>query len=204
MLRRGREFEADLAKRRSVRQFSKKPVPKPLIEIAIRTANSAPSAANRQPWTFVAVSNAKVKREIRIAAETEEYENYEGGRMPPDWLTAVAPLGRGWSSQFLETAPWLVVVFSETYHPLGRSIRRNYFVSESVGIACGFFIAALHRMGLSTLTHTPVPMGFLSKVLKRPPQEKPFIMFPVGYAAGKCRVPEITKKDLREVSEWIE
>lgn len=202
-LRRGREFCDELASRRSVRHFSPEPVPRELIEIAIATANSAPSGANRQPWTFVAVGNGATKRAIREAAEAEERENYEGGRMPAEWKEALAPLGTDWHKEFLEEAPWLVVVFAEQHRPVEGGIRKNYYVSESVGIACGFFIAALHRMGLATLTHTPSPMGFLSKVLKRPAHEKPYILFPVGYPAPGCTVPDVPKKTAAEVTEWI-
>jgi nitroreductase len=199
-LRRARAFRDSLLARRSVREFSPDPVPREAIEAAIATANGAPSGANRQPWFFVAVSDPDVKRRIRIAAEVEEKQNYEGGRMPPEWLAALAPLGTDWRKPFLETAPWLVVVFAEQRGPGGR---HNYYVSESVGIACGFFIAALHRMGLATLTHTPSPMGFLSKVLERPPNEKPYILFPVGYPAADCRVPDVPKKSPADVTRWL-
>lgn len=202
-VRRGREFRDDLARRRSIRHFSADPVPRELVELAIATANSAPSGANRQPWTFVAVSDAATKRAIREAAEAEERENYEGGRMPPDWREALAPLGTGWRKEFLEVAPWLVVVFAEQHRPAGGGIRKNYYVAESVGIACGFLIAALHRMGLATLTHTPSPMGFLSKLLKRPAWEKPYILFPVGYPAPGCTVPDIARKPAAEVTVWV-
>lgn len=203
MLRRARDFRDELASRRSVRHFSPKPVPRDLVEIAIATAHSAPSGANRQPWTFVAVGDATLKREIREAAEAEERENYDGGRMPPDWREALEPLGTDWHKEFLEEAPWLVVVFAELHRPVEGGIRKNYYVSESVGIACGFFIAALHHMGLATLTHTPSPMGFLSKALKRPAHEKPYILFPVGYPAENCAVPDVLKKPAAEVTVWI-
>ncbi|MEK7466446.1 MAG: nitroreductase family protein [Planctomycetota bacterium] len=203
MLRRATEFHDESGTRRSVRHFSQLPVPRELIEIAIATANSAPSGANRQPWTFVAVGNPEVKRQIREAAEVEERENYEGGRMPPDWLEALAPLGTGWHKEFLEEAPWLVVVFAELHKPFEGGIRKNYYVSESVGIACGLFIAAVHHMGLATLTHTPSPMGFLSKTLGRPSHEKPYILFPVGFPAENCTVPDIPKKAAEEVTVWI-
>jgi iodotyrosine deiodinase len=204
MLRRGRAFHEEMDRRRSVRFFSPDPVPRELIELAIRTASTAPSGAHRQPWKFVAVSDRAVKREIRIAAEAEEYESYVGGRMPPEWLEALAPLGTHWEKPFLETVPWVVVVFEELYavDADGRK-RKNYYPKESVGIACGLFIAALHRMGLATLTHTPSPMAFLSRLLDRPPNEKPFILFPVGYPAPDAEVPDIRRKGLEEISVWL-
>lgn len=205
MLQRGRDFYAELDRRRSVRGFSPDPVPRELIELAIRAASTAPSGAHRQPWKFVVVGDPVVKREIRIAAEAEEHESYVGGRMPPDWLEALAPLGTGWEKPYLEVVPWIVVVFEELYglEPDGRK-RKNYYPKESVGIACGLFIAALHRMGLATLTHTPSPMAFLSRILDRPVNEKPFILFPVGYPAPDAEVPDIRRKDLEEVSIWRE
>ena len=201
---RGRGFLEEMLRRRSVREFAPDPVPRELVELAIRAAASAPSGANRQPWRFVAVGDPAVKPEIRVAAEAEERENYEGGRMPPEWQEALLPLGTDWRKPFLETAPWLVVVFAEQHgvNPDG-SQRKNYYVAESVGIACGLFIAALHRMGLATLTHTPSPMKFLSQVLKRPPNEKPYILFPIGHPAAGCRVPDVEKKGLDEVATLI-
>ena len=205
MLRRARDFYAELDRRRSVRFFSPDPVPRELIELAIRTASTAPSGAHRQPWKFVVVGDPALKREIRIAAEAEEHESYVGGRMPPDWLEALVPFGTTWEKPYLETVPWIVVVFEELYglEPDGRK-RKNYYPKESVGIACGLFIAALHRMGLATLTHTPSPMAFLSRILERPVNEKPFILFPVGYPAPDAEVPDIRRKGLEEVSIWRE
>jgi iodotyrosine deiodinase len=205
MRRRARDFHAEMDRRRSVRAFSPDPVPRELIEIAIRTASTAPSGAHRQPWKFVAVGDQRLKREIRVAAEAEEYESYVGGRMPEEWLEALAPLGTGWEKPYLETAPWIVVVFEELYGfgPDGAK-RKNYYPKESVGIACGLFIAALHRMGLATLTHTPSPMAFLSGLLDRPANEKPFILFPVGYPAPDAEVPDIRRKGLEEVAVWHE
>lgn len=186
--------------RRSVRDFSSDAVPRYLIDLAIRTASTAPSGANRQPWRFVVVGDAATKAEIRRAAEAEEKENYEGGRLPPDWLAALAPLGTSWHKPFLETAPWLVVVFEERFgHDVTDGKRHNYYVKESVGMACGLFIAALHNMGLATLTHTPSPMAFLSKVLDRPDNERPFALFPIGYPAPGCEVPDIARKELAEI-----
>lgn len=203
MLRRAQAFHAEMSRRRSVRHFSADPVPRRLVELAIATAATAPSGAHRQPWRFVAVSDPETKRRIRVAAEAEEKESYLGGRMPPEWIEALRPLGTGWQKPYLETVPWLVVVFAERYgvDPDG-SRRKNYYVPESVGIACGLFITALHRMGLATLTHTPSPMGFLSEILGRPDNEKPYILFPVGYPAPDAEVPDITRKSLDEVAVW--
>lgn len=205
MLRRGREFYQEMDRRRSVRAFSPDPVPRELIELAIRTASTAPSGAHRQPWKFVVVGDPAIKREIRIAAESEEHESYVGGRMPPDWIEALAPLGTSWEKPYLEVVPWIVVVFEEMWgvEPDGAK-RKNYYPKESVGIACGLFIAALHRMGLATLTHTPSPMAFLSRLLGRPANEKPFILFPVGYPDPDAEVPDIQRKGLEEVSIWHE
>ncbi len=189
--------------RRSVRDFSPDPVPRRAIELAIMSASSAPSGAHRQPWTFVAVSDPAIKQKIREAAEAEEYKSYEGGRMPAQWREALEPLGTDWRKPYLETAPYLVVVFEQTTgFDAQQNPRKNYYVKESVGIACGMFVAALHNMGLSTLTHTPSPMGFLSKILGRPKHEKPYILFPVGYAAVGAQVPDITRKSLDDVAIW--
>jgi iodotyrosine deiodinase len=203
MRRRARALLGELKRRRSVREFSAEPVPRDLIETAIACAHTAPSGANRQPWHFVAVSDLDLKREIRTAAEAEERAFYEGGRATQEWLTALAPLGTGWEKPFLETAPWLVVVFKEVYGLAESGAKvTNYYVSESVGIACGLFIAALNRMGLATLTHTPQPMRFLSRILARPANERPFILFPVGYPVEGCRVPTLAKKPLDEIVTW--
>ncbi|MEM9555012.1 MAG: nitroreductase family protein [Acidobacteriota bacterium] len=202
MQRRADAFERQMDARRSVREFSDEPVPRALIEHAIRTASTAPSGAHRQPWTFVAISDAAIKRQIREAAEAEEKTSYES-RMPDEWLEALRPFGTDWRKPYLETVPWIVVVFEELYgfNPDG-SKRKNYYVPQSVGLACGLFIAALHTMGLATLTHTPSPMGFLSKILGRPKNEKPYILFPVGYPAEGCEVPDIERKTLDQVALW--
>lgn len=200
MVERAQAFYELMEGRRSVRQFSDEPVPRELIDVAVATASTAPSGAHRQPWKFVLVGEPETKTAIRSAAEAEERENYEGGRLPLDWLEALAPLGTGWEKAFLETAPWLVVVFEERYGvDSDGSKQHNYYVKESVGIACGLFIAALHNMGLATLTHTPSPMRFLSKLLGRPDNERPFVLFPIGYPAVHCQAPDLKRKPLSEV-----
>ena len=202
-LARGQAFFEEMDQRRSVRAFSPDPVPREAIEWAIKIASTAPSGAHRQPWKFVVVDDPAVKSQIREAAEQEERQSYEGGRMPPEWLEALAPLGTDWHKPYLETVPYIVVVFEETYgfDPEGER-RKNYYVKESVGIACGLFITALHHMGLATLTHTPSPMGFLSRILARPRNEKPYILFPIGYPADDAVVPDIQRKPLDRVSIW--
>lgn len=191
-----------MQKRRSVRDFSSEPVPFSLIETAIRTAMTAPSGANRQPWRFVVVADAETKRRIRKAAENEERTFYEH-RAPSEWLEALAPLGTDWRKPFLEVAPYLIAVFRVDYsvakNDAGEEVKsKNYYVLESVGIACGLLLSSLHLAGLATLTHTPSPMGFLSKVLNRPRNEKPYLLIPVGYPAADARVPDIRKKPLAE------
>ncbi|MGA0011251.1 MAG: nitroreductase family protein [Candidatus Nanopelagicales bacterium] len=194
---RGRDFLDLMDARRSVREFSDEPVPRELIEVAVATANTAPSGAHQQPWTFVAVSDPEVKHRIRIAAEDEERENYEGGRLPDAWREAIAPLGTTSDKAFLDIVPWIVVVFAQKSTPMADgTLRKNYYVNESVGIACGLFIASLHSMGLATLTHTPNPMGFLTQILGRPATERPYILFPVGYPAPGCEVPDLHRKPL--------
>jgi nitroreductase len=207
MAQRSAEFLARIATRRTVRDFSPEPVPWVLLESAVRAAALAPSGANRQPWRFVVVSDPAVKREIRLAAEAEEKESYER-RMPEEWLEALAPLGTDWHKPFLETAPYLVAVFRMDWEPAppaggiddGTVVKRkNYYVAESVGIACGFLLASLHLSGLATLTHTPSPMGFLNHLLGRPAHEKPYLLIPVGYPAEGAQVPVIERKPLEEV-----
>ncbi|MBA2380902.1 MAG: nitroreductase family protein [Chloroflexi bacterium] len=205
MLARGRQFQDEMQGRRSVRLFSGDPVPREMIELAIMTGSTAPSGAHQQPWTFVAVGDPDVKRQIRIAAEEEERQSYEGGRMPAEWLTALAPLGTDWHKPFLETAPWIVVLFEQVHgrFPDGSS-RKHYYARESVGIACGLFVAAIRQMGLATLTHTPSPMGFLRTILERPMHERPFVLLPVGYPADDCVVPDLRRKSLDEVASFVE
>ena len=199
LVRRGRDFYKKMNRRRSVRDFSTTAPPRECIDLAIQTASTAPSGAHRQPWQFVVVDDPALKKAIREAAEEEERENYEH-RFPPEWLEALAPLGTSGEKPFLEEAPYLVVVFKQSYgiDATGGKIT-NYYVNESVGIACGMFIAALHTMGLVTLTHTPSPMGFLSDLLNRPPNEKPYILFPIGYPAEGTRVPDLKRKSLEQL-----
>lgn len=198
----GEAYFSEMDGRRSVRHFSDRPVPRRLIELAIRTASTAPSGAHMQPWTFVAVSDPKTKRLIREAAEKEEHAFYTQ-RAPGPWIDALAPLGTDWQKPFLERVPWIVVLFAQRYGVSGNGERvKHYYVPESVGIAAGLFISSLHRMGLSTLTHTPSPMGFLHTLLGRPPNERPFIMFPIGYPADDAVVPDLRRKDLAEVAVW--
>lgn len=205
MVARGRRFRDLMARRRSVREFAPDPVPRELIETAVAAANTAPSGANRQPWHFAMVSDPDVKAEIRRGAEAEEREFYEGGRATEEWLEALVPLGTDWRKPFLEIAPWLVVVFKQI-HAVGAdgSKLTNYYVNESVGIACGLFIAAIQGMGLATLTHTPQPMRFLTRILDRPDNERPYILFPVGFPHPDCEVPEISKKSPSDVATWFE
>jgi nitroreductase len=205
MRARASAFYTLMSQRRSVRDFAPDAVPRDLIETAIATASTAPSGANRQPWQFVAIGDPDIKRRIRIAAEAEERLSYESGRMPPEWLAALAPLGTDWHKPFLEIVPWIVVVFEQTYGTGADGKRlKNYYVRESVGIACGIFVAALHNMGLATLTHTPSPMGFLSQILDRPPNEKPLVLFPIGYPAHNAQVPDQPRKTPDAVSVWID
>lgn len=195
----GRDFLAAMDSRRSVRMFSSDDVPRECIEVAVATANTAPSGAHLQPWTFVATHDADVKHRIRVAAEKEERENYEGGRLPDVWREALAPMGTTSDKSYLEVVPWIVVAFAQKSTPMpDGTLRKNYYVNESVGIACGLFIASLHTMGLATLTHTPNPMGFLTEILDRPPTERPYILFPVGYPAPDCTVPDLQRKPLEE------
>lgn len=204
-LQRGLDFLALMDGRRSVRMFSRDPVPRALVETAVATANTAPSGAHQQPWTFVATDDPEVKRRIRVAAEQEERENYEGGRLPDAWRAAIAPLGTTSDKSYLEVVPWIVVAFAQKSTPMpDGTMRKNYYVNESVGIACGLLIASLHVMGLATLTHTPNPMGFLTEILGRPSTERPYILFPVGYPAPDCTVPDLARKPLAEALVMVE
>ena len=203
MGRRAAEFYADIRRRRSVRDFSDRPVPREIIEDCLAAAGTAPNGANLQPWHFVIVADPEVKRCIREAAEEEERQFYSS-RAPQDWLDALAPLGTDASKPFLETAPYLIAIFAQPFGllPDGRRVK-HYYVTESVGIATGFLIAALHHAGLATLTHTPSPMGFLTQILGRPGHERPFVLLVVGYPADNATVPAITKKPLREIVTFI-
>ena len=200
MRERAVRFRDDMDARRSARVFSDRPVDRELIELAIETASTAPSGAHRQPWTFVATCDPDVKQAIREAAEAEERQNYEGGRIGPEWREALEPLGTTSDKGYLERVPWIVVAFEQRYEVLPDGTQRhNFYVKESVGIACGLFIAAVHQMGLTTLTHTPSPMRFLTRVLNRPANERPFILFPVGYPEPGSLVPDIAHKPLSDV-----
>lgn len=203
MQQRADDFYAELRSRRSVRDFSDRPVPRGVIETCLRTAGTAPNGANLQPWHFVVVADPAVKQRIREAAEAEEREFYSG-RAPQDWLDALAPLGTDADKPFLETAPYLIAIFAQSYGigPDGKKVK-HYYVTESVGIATGFLIAALHHAGLATLTHTPSPMGFLGKLLGRPEHERPFLLLVVGYPADGATVPAITKKAPDEIATFV-
>jgi iodotyrosine deiodinase len=203
MKQRTLEFRQDIQRRRTVRQFSDRPIPREIIEECLLTAGSAPNGANLQPWHFVVVSDPAVKHEIRIAAEQEEQEFYRR-RAPQEWLDALSVIGTDEHKPFLEVAPYLIVVFGKNHSHLadGRRVK-NYYVHESVGIATGFLIAAIHNAGLVSLTHTPSPMGFLNEILNIPPDEKPFLILVVGYPAEDAQVPIIEKKSLAEIATFI-
>ncbi|MGQ0765343.1 MAG: nitroreductase family protein [Gemmatimonadota bacterium] len=204
MLARAEEFYAQSNARRTTRHFSTQPVPRQAIELALLTAGTAPSGAHQQPWTFVAVGDPDLKRRIREAAEAEEQAFYSG-RAPADWLDALAPLGTDEHKPHLTDAPWVVVVFRQSWGLSGDGSRRTfYYTQESVGIAVGLFIAAIHNMGLVTLTHTPNPMAFLSELLERPVNEKAFLILPVGYPAPGARVPDLRRKALDEIAIFLD
>jgi nitroreductase len=199
---RSEAFYLALNKRRSVRDFSADPVPREVIENLLLTASSAPSGAHKQPWTFCVVSDPKIKKMIREEAEKEEYESYHG-RMSEEWLSDIRPLQTDWHKPFLETAPYLIVVFKQAYAVDAEGNKHNhYYVNESVGLACGFLISAIHHAGLAALTHTPSPMNFLSKILNRPENERPFLLIPVGYPAGDAYVPDMQRKRMDEFAVW--
>jgi nitroreductase len=203
MLANAREFADHMARRRTVRDFAPDPVQREVIEAAIRAAGSAPSGANRQPWHFVAVSDANRKRAIREGAEAEEREFY-AHRASADWLDALAPLGVDANKPFLETAPWLIAIFSQKHSVDGRGEKlKNYYPVESTGIATGLLIAALHRAGLATLTHTPSPMKFLNHILDRPDSEKPFLLLVVGHPAAGAKVPDIGRKAIGDIATFL-
>ncbi|AEV33519.1 nitroreductase [Owenweeksia hongkongensis DSM 17368] len=202
ILEKSAEYYDFLNLRRSVREFEEKDVPKEVIENLIKTASTAPSGAHKQPWTFVAVNSKELKKKIRAAAEAEEMDFYNN-RATEEWLKDLAPLGTNWSKPFLENAPWLIVVFKKVYDELPEGRAKNYYVQESVGIASGFLISAIHNAGLVTLTHTPSPMNFLSDILERPANEKPFLLLPVGYPSSHAQVPDLERKPLDEVSVFL-
>ncbi|MBL8512578.1 MAG: nitroreductase family protein [Betaproteobacteria bacterium] len=203
MIERARRFATEVSRRRTVRDFSPRAVPREVIESAIVAAGSAPSGANRQPWHFAAVANADLKRQIREGAEAEEREFY-AHRAPADWLEALAPLGTDANKPFLEIAPWLIAIFSQKHAegPNGEKLK-NYYPIESTGIATGLLIAALHQAGLVTLTHTPSPMKFLNALLGRPDSEKPFLLLVAGYPADAARVPDIHRKPLADIASFL-
>lgn len=203
MQERSAAFYQYMDKRRSLRMFSDKPIPKAVIEHIILTASSAPSGAHKQPWTFCVVSDPAIKKQIRIAAEKEEYENYHG-RMSDEWLEDLKVFGTDEHKPFLEIAPYLIIVFKKAYDLVDGGKSKNYYVNESVGLATGLLLAAIHHAGLVALTHTPSPMNFLQKVLNRPPNERAFLLIPVGYPTEDAVVPDIKRKGLEEVSVWYE
>jgi iodotyrosine deiodinase len=203
MQARSEEFLSMMRRRRTVRDFSDRPVPRALIEAAVATAGTAPSGANQQPWSFACISDRAVKSKIREAAEAEEKAFY-AGKAGEEWLDALAHLGTDWEKPFLETAPWLIGIFGQRWGVSASGEKtKHYYVPESVGIAAGFLIAALHNAGLATLTHTPSPMGFLNGICGRPESEKAYILLVVGYPVDGCQVPVISKKPLSETTVWI-
>lgn len=203
MLARSNSFYEKMNRRRSVREFSDRPVPREVLEQLIRTASTAPSGANKQPWTFCLVSSPEIKRKIRIAAEKEEKENYSG-RMSDSWLKDLEPFETNWEKPFLERAPYLIIVFKKAYDLEEGEKKNNYYVNESVGLATGFLLAAIHHAGLASLTHTPSPMNFLSTLLERPANERPFLLIPVGYAEKNAVVPDIKRKSLQEIVAYYD
>lgn len=202
MVQKSNEFYEWMDKRRTVRDFSAEPVPKEVIEKILLTASTAPSGAHKQPWTFCVVTDPVIKKQIRTEAEKEEYESYNG-RMPEEWLKDLRPLQTDWKKEFLETAPYLIIVFKRSYELEEEGHKhQNYYVTESCGIACGFLLAAIHHAGLAALTHTPSPMNFLAKVLGRPENEKAYLLIPLGYPAQECWVPDLRRKEISVISKW--
>ncbi len=203
MTKRAADFHSDIARRRTIRDFSDRTVPRSVIEDCIKAAGTAPSGANMQPWSFVAVTDTDVKRRIRVAAEEEEQEFYDH-RAPQEWLDALAPLGTDPNKPFLENAPYLIAIFAQNFGvlPDGRQVK-HYYATESVGIATGILLTALHNAGLASLTHTPSPMGFLNEILGRPANERPYLLIVTGYPANDATVPDITKKNLDEIATFI-
>jgi iodotyrosine deiodinase len=203
MENRSQEFFKWMDKRRTIRDFSDKPIPENVIENILMAASTAPSGAHKQPWTFCVIKDPEIKKQIRIAAEKEEKESYEN-RMTDEWLKDLQPIGTDWHKSFLETAPYLIVIFKRSYETEDNNHKhQNYYVTESCGIACGFLLTAIHNAGLAALTHTPSPMNFLAKILNRPQNEKPFLLIPVGYPADECWVPDIKRKNIGDICVWI-
>ena len=198
MIARSEQFYQDMDQRRTVREFDSAPVPLEVVEKIILTASSAPSGAHKQPWTFCLISDPSIKKKIREAAEEEEKISYSS-RMPEKWKSDLKPLGTNWEKPFLEEAPFLIVVFKQSYGMENGEKIQHYYVNESVGIACGFLIAAIHQAGLVTVTHTPSPMNFLSEILDRPFNEKPYLLIPLGYPKAETYVPDIKRKSLTEI-----
>jgi nitroreductase len=200
---RSKEFYEWLDKRRTVRDISDKPISKELINNLIMAGSTAPSGAHKQPWTFCAISNPELKKKIREAAEKEEYDSYHG-RMSDRWLDDLKPIGTDWNKPFIEEAPWIIIVFKRAYERINGEKHNNYYVNESVGIACGMIISAIHKAGLVTLTHTPSPMNFLTKILERPENERPYLLLPIGYPKDEAYVPDLKRKELDEVAVFYE
>ena len=203
MLLRSQQHFAFMKKRRSIRMFSEKSVPKSVMCNIIESASTAPSGAHKQPWTFCLVGNSELKAKIRKAAEEEEYRNYHG-RMSDTWLEDLKVFRTDWNKPFLEKAPWLIVIFKKPYDIINGSRQKNYYVNESLGIACGFLLNAIHRAGLVSLTHTPSPMNFLEKILGRPENERAYLLVPVGYPAENAEVPNLKRKEFHEICEVYE
>ena len=202
MVARSGSFYHWMDKRRSCRDFSCKPVPKEVIANILLAASTSPSGAHKQPWTFCVVSDPQLKTQIRRAAENEEEENYQN-RMGEEWLRDLAPLATDWHKPFLETAPYLIVVFRRSYEFDEEAVKhQNYYVQESCGIACGMLLTAIHNAGLVALTHTPSPMNFLVRILQRPENEKPFLLIPLGYPLEDCWVPDLKRKSLNDIAVW--
>lgn len=198
------QFLEWINQRRTVRDFSDKPVPKEVIENILLSASTAPSGAHKQPWTFCVVSNQEIKSKIRKAAEQEERESYSG-RMGEEWLEALRPIGTDWHKPFLETAPYLIILFKKPYDLDSKDNKKNnYYVTESVGLAGGFLLVAIHKAGLVALTHTPSPMNFLTKILERPVNERPFLLIPVGYPTEKVYVPKLERKTLKDIAKFYD
>lgn len=198
MQMRSKEFYEFVNKRRSIREFSDKPIPFEVIQNIIMSASTAPSGAHKQPWTFCLISNKELKRKIREAAEKEEYDSYNG-RMSEEWLQDLLPFGTDWNKPFIETVPWIIVVFKRAFEYVDGKKWQNYYVNESVGIACGMLINAIHHAGLATLTHTPSPMKFLTDILERPDNERPYLLLPVGHPKEEVKVPKLDRKPFEEI-----